>query len=90
VLRSGGFVKHADDIFELRRLALSADDADKEKFKKEITTNKWYWLGMGTIADITPEEHPELWTFVQNVAAQAAVARVMERERLQLNMGKIT
>jgi glutathione S-transferase len=50
-----------------------------------LTLTRW-----GTIADITPEEHPELWTFVQNVAAQAAVARVMERERLQLNMGKIT
>jgi glutathione S-transferase len=29
-----------------------------------------------------------LWAFVQKVAAEPAVARVIERERLQLNMGK--
>lgn len=48
-----------------------------------LTLARW-----GTIAGITPEEHPELWAFVQKVAAEPAVARVMERERLQLNMGK--
>jgi glutathione S-transferase len=48
-----------------------------------LTLTRW-----GTIAGITPEEHPELWAFVQKVAAEPAVARVMERERLQLNMGK--
>ena len=48
-----------------------------------LTLTRW-----GTIAGITPAEHPELWAFVQKVAAQPAVARVMERERLQLNMGK--
>jgi glutathione S-transferase len=48
-----------------------------------LTLTRW-----GTIAGITPEEHPELWAFVQKVAAVPAVARVMERERLQLNMGK--
>ena len=26
--------------------------ADPDKFRHEITTNKYYWLGMGTIADI--------------------------------------
>ncbi|PUE06747.1 glutathione S-transferase [Limnohabitans sp. T6-5] len=46
-----------------------------------LTLTRW-----GTIAGIAPEEHPELWAFVQKVAAQPAVARVMERERLQLNM----
>jgi glutathione S-transferase len=29
-----------------------------------------------------------LWAFVQQVAAQPAVARVIERERLQLNLYK--
>jgi glutathione S-transferase len=48
-----------------------------------LTLTRW-----GTIAGITPDEHPELWAFVQKVAAVPAVARVMERERLQLNMGK--
>ena len=48
-----------------------------------LTLTRW-----GTIAGITPEAHPELWAFVQQVAAEPAVARVIERERLQLNMGK--
>jgi glutathione S-transferase len=48
-----------------------------------LTLTRW-----GTIAGITPEAHPELWAFVQKVAAEPAVARVMERERLLLNMGQ--
>jgi len=48
-----------------------------------LTLTRW-----GTIAGITAEEHPDLWAFVQKVAAEPAVARVIERERLQLNMGK--
>ena len=48
-----------------------------------LTLTRW-----GTIAGITPQEHPELWAFVEKVAAQPAVARVMARERLQLNMGQ--
>jgi glutathione S-transferase len=48
-----------------------------------LTLTRW-----GTIAGIPPTEHPDLWAFVQKVAAQPAVARVMERERLQLDMGK--
>ena len=48
-----------------------------------LTLTRW-----GTIAGIAPEEHPALWAFVQKVAAEPAVARVIERERLQLNMGK--
>ena len=48
-----------------------------------LTLTRW-----GTIAGITPEAHPELWAFVEKVAAQPAVASVMARERLQLNMGK--
>jgi glutathione S-transferase len=48
-----------------------------------LTLTRW-----GTIAGIAPEEHPALWAFVQKVAAEPAVARVIERERLQLNMAK--
>ena len=48
-----------------------------------LTLSRW-----GTIAGITPEEHPMLWAFVEQVAAEPAVARVIERERLQLNMAK--
>lgn len=48
-----------------------------------LTFSRW-----GTIAGITPQEHPALWAFVEQVAAEPAVARVIERERLQLNMGQ--
>jgi glutathione S-transferase len=47
-----------------------------------LTLTRW-----GTIEGIAPEAHPDLWGFVQKVAAEPAVARVMARERLQLNMG---
>lgn len=47
-----------------------------------LTLTRW-----GTMAGITPEAHPDLWAFVEKVAAQPAVARVMARERLRLNMG---
>jgi len=47
-----------------------------------LTLTRW-----GTLAGIAPEAHPALWDFVQRVAAEPAVARVMARERLQLNMG---
>ena len=50
-----------------------------------LTFTRW-----GTIAGIAPEEHPALWAFVQKVAAEPAVARVIERERLQLNMAQPT
>jgi len=48
-----------------------------------LTLTRW-----GTIAGIAPAEHPELWAFVQKVAAVPAVARVIERERLQLDMSR--
>lgn len=47
-----------------------------------LTFTRW-----GTMAGIPPEAHPDLWAFVQKVAAEPAVARVMARERLQLDMG---
>ena len=46
-----------------------------------LTLTRW-----GTLAGITPDAHPELWAFVQRVAQQGAVARVIERERLQLDV----
>ena len=46
-----------------------------------LTLTRW-----GTLAGIAPEAHPELWAFVQRVAQQGAVARVIERERLQLDV----
>lgn len=45
-------------------------------------------LRWGTIAGINPEDYPELWAHVQRTALVPAVARAMERERLQLNLYK--
>jgi len=46
-----------------------------------LTLTRW-----GSIAGHDPESRPVLWAHVQQVASQAAVARVIERERLTLNM----
>lgn len=48
-----------------------------------LTLTRW-----GTIAGIDPNGYPELWAFVQRVAQHPPVARVIERERLQLNLFK--
>ncbi len=48
-----------------------------------LTLTRW-----GTIAGSAPEVHPVLWAFVEQVAKVPAVARVIERERLQLNMSQ--
>lgn len=45
-------------------------------------------LRWGTIAGIDPQGYPTLWAFVQRVAQEPAVARVIERERLVLNLYK--
>jgi hypothetical protein len=44
--------KQALDIDALRDAALSAESKQQAHFRVEITQNGWYWLGMGTIADI--------------------------------------
>lgn len=43
-------------------------------------------LRWGSIAGIAPDERPLLWTFVQRLAQEPAVARAIEHERLQLNL----
>lgn len=48
-----------------------------------LTLTRW-----GSLAGIDPEGFPALWAFVNQVATHPAVARVMERERLQLNLFK--
>ena len=48
-----------------------------------LTLTRW-----GSIAGINPEGYPALWAFVQKVAAHPPVQRVIERERLQLNLFK--
>ena len=46
-----------------------------------LTLTRW-----GSMAGINPLDYPDLWAFVQKVAAEPGVARVIERERLQLNL----
>ena len=48
-----------------------------------LTLTRW-----ATLAGINPEDFPTLWAFVQKVAGLPAVQRVIERERLQLNLYK--
>jgi glutathione S-transferase len=48
-----------------------------------LTLTRW-----GSLAGIDPQTFPVLWAFVNQVAAEPAVARVIERERLQLNLFK--
>jgi glutathione S-transferase len=48
-----------------------------------LTLTRW-----GSIAGIDPTTYPALWAHVQKVAAHPAVAVVIERERLQLNLFK--
>ena len=48
-----------------------------------LTLTRW-----GSIAGINPSTYALLWAHVQRVAAEQAVAVVIERERLQLNLFK--
>ena len=48
-----------------------------------LTLTRW-----GSISGIDPADFPDLWAFVQRVAGHPAAARVIERERLQLNLFK--
>lgn len=48
-----------------------------------LTLTRW-----GSIAGIDPSTYPALWAHVQKVASHPAVAVVIERERLQLNLFK--
>jgi glutathione S-transferase len=46
-----------------------------------LTFNRW-----GSIAGIDPTQFSHAWAHIQQLTAHAAVARVIERERLQLNL----
>jgi glutathione S-transferase len=48
-----------------------------------VTLTRW-----GSMAGIDPQAYPALWAFVNQVAAHPQIARVIERERLQLNVFK--
>ncbi len=53
LLRQEDFDAQAADIESLQESALSDDGREQAHFRSEITQNKWYWLGMGTIVDIS-------------------------------------
>jgi glutathione S-transferase len=46
-----------------------------------LTVNRW-----GSIAGIDPTQFTHSWAHIQTLAAHPAIAKVIERERLQLNM----
>jgi len=48
-----------------------------------LTLTRW-----GSIAGINPADYPKLWSHVNQVAQDAHVMQVIERERLQLNLYK--
>ena len=52
LLRQEDYDAQAADIEKLCGAALLSDPERQEQFRAEITENKWYWLRMGTIADI--------------------------------------
>ncbi len=52
LLRQGGFTIPAEAVEGLSRLGQSKATTDLEEFERQITTNKYYWRGMGTIEDL--------------------------------------
>ena len=46
-----------------------------------LTLNRW-----GSIAGIDPTQFTHAWAHIQQLAAMPQIAKVIERERLQLNM----
>ena len=89
--------KHAVENYaglmtELQNLVTQAQSAGHEWLSGDhfgpldayaLTLTRW-----GTIAGINPENYAGLWAFVQKVSQHAPVQRVIERERLQLNLFK--
>jgi hypothetical protein len=53
LLRQEAYETQAAHIESLRKAAMSSDSDRQEHFRLQITQNKVYWLGMGTIADIS-------------------------------------
>src|ERR1051326_2908601 len=82
--------KHARDIEELRDAALSLAPWKQEFFRSEITRNKWYWLGMGTIADICPSDRKRHHRFIQayfdlaNACEAVCLSSIYSRDVLQI------
>lgn len=65
VLRQDNFVRHPANIDKLRSVALSSDPEQQKYFRYEITVNKYYWMGMGTIADLILSTDELNWRFMQ-------------------------
>lgn len=76
----GTFEKQAHDIEMLRDSALASDSVLQEQFRTEITKNGWFWLGMGTIADIAFRNKERNAQFIR---AYLALARACESAGLE-------
>ncbi len=54
VLLADSHFTQAGYIAKLRELFRSVMQTDREEFQRLVTTDKFLWMGMGTIADICP------------------------------------
>ncbi len=83
------YAQHMADLESLARAMQSAGRSylvgDKLGPLDAYTLTLMRW---GSIAGIDPTGYPAAWAHVQRMAAVPAVARVIERERLQLNLYK--
>ena len=75
ILEQDGFNSHAEILLHLRDLYLSDNPEDNDSFKKEIMENKYYWLGMGTIADLTLSDREKNNRFVDSYYRLAVECR---------------
>jgi hypothetical protein len=86
LLRQEHYDKQAADIEQLRDAAVSSDPEQQRHFSSQITQNKWYWLGMGTIADVCLQQRELQARFIRaynNLAVacdQAGLSSVYSRD----------
>jgi hypothetical protein len=86
LLHQEHFGTQAQAIESLRDAALSSAPEKQAFFRSEITGNKWYWLGMGTIADICFQDQELNKRFVQayfdlaTACEQAGLSSIYSRD----------
>jgi hypothetical protein len=84
-LDAGGHHDAAFRIESLRNLGASSLEAERQSFVRELTGNKYYWGGMGTIADrIMPT--PELT--VRFISAYLELTRSCEANGMASSYSK--
>ena len=80
VLVADSHFTQAGYIARLRQLYRSVMQTDREEFQRLVTTDKYLWIGMGTIADICPSSKEAGQRF-----ARAYYDFAVECERLGLS-----